>query len=60
MDIQLDDMKKFMMTVPDEMHKDLEKEMKLRRLNSIQETVRQIISTYLRDRNGNSAKLYPL
>ena len=44
-------MKRFMMSVPEEMYEELLKEMKLRRLDSIQETVRQIISEYLRGRN---------
>ena len=35
---------KFMMSVPESMHKFLEEEMKARGLDSIQETVRQIIS----------------
>ena len=42
-------MKRFMMSVPDDMHTALEKEMQLRHLDSIQETVRQIISEQLRE-----------
>ena len=53
-------MKRFMMSVPDEMHAELESEMKLRRLDSIQETVRQIISAYLKDRNGPQPKIRPI
>ncbi|EMR73922.1 hypothetical protein MCGE09_00420 [Thaumarchaeota archaeon SCGC AB-539-E09] len=53
-------MKRFMMSVPDEMHKELEIEMKSRRLDSVQETVRQIISTYLQEKNGSRAKTIPL
>ena len=50
-------MKSFMMSVPDEMMTALEEEMRLRRLDSLQETVRQIISTYLKERNGSNPKL---
>ena len=53
-------MKRFMMSVPDEMYNELESEMNARRLDSIQETVRQIISTYLRERNGKQPKVRPL
>ncbi len=45
-------MKRFMMSVPDNMYEDLEKEMDYRRLDTIQETVRQILSEYLRRKNG--------
>ena len=45
-------MKRFMMSVPDKMQEELEKEMKARRLDSLQETVRQIISSYLKTRNS--------
>lgn len=45
-------MKRFMMSVPDQMYEDLEAEMKTRRLDTIQETVRQIISEFLRHKNG--------
>ncbi len=45
-------MKRFMMSVPDQMHAELEKEMDVRRLDSIQETVRQIISNYLKNKNS--------
>ena len=47
-------MKRFMMSVPDQMHEELEKEMIVRRLDSIQETVRQIISNYLKTRNSHA------
>ena len=53
-------MKKFMMSVPDKMHKELEVEMNARRLDSIQETVRQIVSTYLRERDSGFGKVFPL
>ena len=53
-------MKRFMMSVPDEMYADLEAEMKTRRLDTIQETVRQIISSYLKDRNGPKGKIRPI
>lgn len=45
-------MQRFMMSVPDKMHEELEAEMNDRRLDSIQETVRQILSEYLRAKNG--------
>ena len=45
-------MKRFMMSVPDEMHAELEIEKKERRLDSIQETVRQILSAYFKERNN--------
>jgi hypothetical protein len=45
-------MKRFMMSVSEEMHKELEQERKLRRLDTVQEVMRQIISDYLKDRNG--------
>ena len=41
-------MRKFMMSVPDAMYEALEKERKSRMLESIQETLRQIVSDYLR------------
>jgi len=40
------------MSVPDQMYEDLEGEMNERRLDTIQETVRQIISERLRAKNG--------
>jgi len=42
-------MKRFMMSVPDKMYSALETEAQLRHMNSIQETLRQIVSEYLRD-----------
>lgn len=44
-------MKRFMMSVPEEMYAELKREVKLRLLDSIQETVRQIVSGYLKNRN---------
>jgi len=41
-------MRKFMMSVPDAMYEALEKEMKDRMLESIQETLRQVVSEYFR------------
>jgi hypothetical protein len=41
-----------MMSVSEEMHQELEKERKLRRLETIQEVARQIIADYLETRNG--------
>jgi metal-responsive CopG/Arc/MetJ family transcriptional regulator len=41
-------MKRFMMSVSDEMMQELEKERKLRKLETIQEVTRQIIADYLR------------
>ena len=43
-------MKRFMMSVSDEMHDELEKERKVRRLETVQEVTRQIVSDYLRAR----------
>jgi len=43
-------MRKFMMSVPDAMYKALEKEMEDRMLESIQETLRQVVSDYFRAR----------
>jgi metal-responsive CopG/Arc/MetJ family transcriptional regulator len=40
-------MKRFMMSVSDEMMRDLEEERKARRLETIQEVVRQIIADHL-------------
>ena len=48
------------MSVPDQMYADLEGEMRARRLDTIQETVRQIISQYLRERNHPKGKIRPL
>ena len=53
-------MKRFMMSVPDDMLKALEEEMRLRRLDTVQETVRQIISTYLKESNDSNPKIRPL
>ncbi|MGA2682213.1 MAG: hypothetical protein ABSF44_10500 [Candidatus Bathyarchaeia archaeon] len=41
-------MKRFMMSVSDEMHAELEKERKERRLETVQEVTRQIVADYLR------------
>jgi len=41
-----------MMSVSEEMHKELEAERKLRRLETVQEVARQIIADYLKNRNG--------
>ena len=41
-------MKRFMMSVSDEMHTELEKERKARRLETVQEVTRQIVADYLR------------
>ena len=43
-------MPKFMMSVPKSMWEELMEEMKARRLDSIQETVRQILSEYFRNK----------
>jgi len=40
------------MSVSDEMMEELEKERKVRRLETIQEVTRQIIADYLRNRNS--------
>ena len=53
-------MKRFMMSVPDGMMDALEEEMYLRRLDSVQETVRQIISTYLKESNDTNPKIRPV
>lgn len=45
-------MKRFMMSVSDEMYDDLEKERKARRLETIQEVNRQLLADYLRQRNS--------
>jgi len=44
-------MKRYMMSVSDEMFDDLEKERKVRRLETVQEVTRQIVSDYLRKKN---------
>jgi metal-responsive CopG/Arc/MetJ family transcriptional regulator len=44
-------MKRYMMSVSDEMYQDLEKERKDRRLETVQEVTRQIVSDYLRQKN---------
>jgi len=44
------------MSVSEEMHKELEQERKLRRLETVQEVARQIISDYLKDRNGKKSE----
>jgi len=44
-------MKKVMLAIPDEMIKVLEKERKERLLDSVPETIRVILSEYLRKRN---------
>ena len=41
-------MKRYMMSVSDEMYDELEKERKARRLETVQEVTRQIVSDYLR------------
>jgi metal-responsive CopG/Arc/MetJ family transcriptional regulator len=45
-------MERFMMSVSEEMYQELEKERKLRRLETVQEAARQIIGDYLKNRNG--------
>lgn len=45
-------MQRFMMSVSDEMFTDLEAERKARRLDNVQEVMRQIVSDYLRTRNS--------
>ena len=45
-------MQRFMMSVSEEMFNELEKERKLRRLETVQEVARQMISDYLKNRNG--------
>ncbi|MGD0451471.1 MAG: hypothetical protein ABSA79_10520 [Candidatus Bathyarchaeia archaeon] len=42
-------MKRFMMSVSDEMYVELEKERKSRRLETVQEVTRQIVADYLRE-----------
>lgn len=43
-------MKRFMMSVSEEMFQDLENERKARRLETVQEVARQIIADYLRNK----------
>lgn len=45
-------MKKYMMSVSDDMWQELENERKVRRVETIQEVTRQIISDYLKARNS--------
>lgn len=45
-----------MMSVSEEMHQELEQERRVRRLDTIQEVARQIISDYLKNRNGKALK----
>jgi metal-responsive CopG/Arc/MetJ family transcriptional regulator len=45
-------MKRYMMSVSDEMYVELEKERKDRRLETVQEVTRQIVSDYLRQRSA--------
>jgi hypothetical protein len=47
-------MKRFMMSVSDEMHDELEKERKVRRLETVQEVTQKIISDYLRQKYTES------
>ena len=47
-------MKRFMMSVSDVMHDELEKERKDRKLETVQEVTRQIVSDYLRHRYTES------
>jgi metal-responsive CopG/Arc/MetJ family transcriptional regulator len=47
-------MKRFMMSISDEMHDELEKERKVRRLETVQEVTRQIVSDYLRQKYTES------
>jgi hypothetical protein len=50
-----------MISVPEVMYEELKSEMKKRRLDSIEETIRQIISNYFRDRNSKPrAKIRPI
>jgi len=44
-------MKKYMVSIPEEMAKVLEKEQKERMLETIPETIRIILSDYLRNKN---------
>jgi len=44
--------KKFTMSIPDEMHRALEKERAKRKLGTIQETIRFILAEYLKEKNS--------
>lgn len=44
--------KKFTMSLPDSMYSALEKEKEIRKLGTIQETIRFIISEYLKGKNS--------
>ena len=44
-------MKRFMMSVSDEMYVELESERRLRRLENVQEVTRQIVADYLRQKS---------
>ena len=44
-------MKRYTLSVSDEMFNELEKERKARRLETVQEVTRQIISDYIRQKN---------
>ena len=48
-------MKRFMMSVSDEMHERLEQERKQRRLESIQETVRALLSDIFKENGAKKA-----
>lgn len=48
-------MKRFMLSVSEEMYYELEKERKLALLASVQEVVRRIIANYLMDRNDKKS-----
>ena len=45
-------MKRYMLTVSNEMFEDLEKERKERRLETVQEVTRQIVADYLRKKGA--------
>lgn len=45
-------MKRFQMSVSESMYNELEKEKDARRLDNVQEVIRQILSDYLRHRNS--------
>jgi len=42
---------KFMMSLPEKMADRIKREMKLRHLDSVQETIRQILSEYFKEEN---------
>ena len=48
---------KFMMSVPKEMAERLEYERKVRHLDTIQETIRQILSEYFKEENGEVVRV---